>query len=548
MLKKTGRTVFLSLLMGIWIAFCCEVGARIGAVGEARLPASALCVRLAVKSLLYGLASFLAWELPGRIGGRPSGRRRRAAQQRLSVLKSFTAGMERCCLSFRGSFLLLLAMWLPVWLSIFPGAFAYDAPMQWQQFRDGAITAHHPVLHTLLLGLCLEGGAKLVSYNFGIALYTLLQMAAMAAVLSYALAFLRRYGMPARVRTCALFFWGLSPVTGLFVVSSTKDILFTAAFLLFLLSLMDYGMRREALWRSRSGRLLFWLSAAGTMVLRKNGLYIVIAVLACMFLLGPERRRFLPGILGLTAFFLLYTGPFYRALGVEKDPVREMLCVPLQQMARTYLYHYGELECGDIEKLEKLVPREDLLNYLPTLADVVKGHLREDVLREDPLGYLKLWAKWGRRYPTVYAESFLINTADYWYPFAVVDGYDPGTERTDFFRYSVGPPGKRVEMLPGLHEMYRAISQERSASQAPLAFLLLSPGWYLLLMVHFFLGFWYLRRGAYLLPCLALGLLELTAMLGPVPQVRYVLALFFFFPVMAAFFLKEQRRRRVEGI
>lgn len=436
-------------------------------------------------------------------------------------------------------------MWLPVWLSIFPGAFSYDAPMQWQQFRSGAITAHHPVLHTLLLGICLEGGAKLVSYNLGIGIYTLLQMAAIATILSYAILFLQKHGISSWMRGCALLFWGLSPVIGLFAVSSTKDTLFTGVFLLFLLSLLDCGIHAEAFWASRSGQILFWLSAAGTMVLRKNGPYIVIVVLVCMLVLGPMRRRLLSGLLGLMAFFLLYTGPFYRMLDVGEDPVQEMLCVPLQQMARTYLYHYAELERDDIDQLEKLVPRQDLLNYLPTLADAVKRNLNGDALREDPTGYLHLWMKWGQRYPMVYVESFLINTADYWYPFAVVDGYNPGAESTDFFLYGVDIPGRRIEMLPAVHEIYRAISRERSASQAPFAFLLLSPGWYLLLALYFSLGFWYLRKRAYLLPCLAVGLLELTAMLGPVAQVRYVLLLFFCFPMMAAFYGKEQRERAV---
>lgn len=68
MLKKYGRKIFLSLLMGIWIAFCCEVGAQIGAAGDRKLGMSAICARLALKSLLYAPAAFLAWELPARVG------------------------------------------------------------------------------------------------------------------------------------------------------------------------------------------------------------------------------------------------------------------------------------------------------------------------------------------------------------------------------------------------------------------------------------------------------------------------------------------------
>lgn len=538
-MKKYSRIAGISLLVGIYTAFCFEIGGRIGAEEGRRLTAEAIAVRFAVKSVLYGTFIFVTYiwgvKLP-----QLWGRYRASVGQRRA--KSFLERAEKFRLPFWGCMLLLLLMWMPVYLTIFPGAFAYDAPTQWQQFRDGAITAHHPVLHTLLVGACLEWGEKLSSYNLGIAIYTVGQMTAIAAVFSYTLGFMRRYGIPVLLRGAAVLYWGLSPVVQLFVVSSTKDVLFTGVFLLFLLSLIDYGFRREEFLGSRRGRARFLLTAAGVMVLRNNGPYIVAGTLLLMFILGPMRKKLLPLLAGLAVFYLVYTGPFYRLLDVEKAPVGEMLCVPLQQMARTYLFHYGELEREDIAMLEELVPREDLLQYVSTLADVVKRNLREDVLREDPVGYLRLWAKWGMRYPFVYVQSFLINTVDYWYPFAVVDGYDPGTERTDFFRYSVGPPGERVEMLPKLHEWYRALSEDRSASEIPFLFLLISPGWYLLLTIYFACGFWGLRRKEYLLPCAALTISELTVLMGPVVQVRYVLILYFAFPLLAVLYLREQRR------
>ena len=51
----------------------------------------------------------------------------------------------------------MFGSWVPVWLSIFPGAFAYDAYDQWKMVEAGSYTAHHPLLHTLLLGGLVEG-------------------------------------------------------------------------------------------------------------------------------------------------------------------------------------------------------------------------------------------------------------------------------------------------------------------------------------------------------------------------------------------------------
>ena len=67
----------------------------------------------------------------------------------------------------------MLLCWLPALLSIFPGAFSYDAYEEWTQVRDGMITSHHPVLHVLLLGGLVQGFySRTCSYNVGIAVYS----------------------------------------------------------------------------------------------------------------------------------------------------------------------------------------------------------------------------------------------------------------------------------------------------------------------------------------------------------------------------------------
>lgn len=527
-MKKHGRTILIALLTGIYMAFCYEVGGRIGADGADRLGNLEILIRMLLKTFFYGAVVFLSWmELPKLY-------RRLRERRGFTRIRAFLDKAEGFRLPFWGCMLIFSVLWLPVFLGIFPGAFAYDAPTQWQQFRHWQIDTHHPVLHTLLIGLCLEGIGSFTSYNMGLAIYTILQMAAMAAVFSYAVSFMRRYRVPMLLRGFAVLFWGLSPVVHLFVVSTTKDTLFSGVLLLFLLSLIDYGCDREGFLKSRRRKALFLLSAVGTMILRNNGFYIAVVILMILCLYRVGRRKMLAMIVGILAFYLVYTGPVYRLLGVEKGELGEMFSVPLQQMARTYVLAGGEE--GDVALLEALVPREDLLNYVPTLADVVKRNFREDVFRKNWRAYLKLWIKWGIQNPGIYIQSFLINTSDYWYPKAVVDGYNPGTERTDYNRYSVGAPAKRVEMLPEVHEFYRSLSEDRSASVKPLMFLLISPGWYLLMIVYLCAGFWNNRRREFFLCCTGIMLTVATALLGPVAQVRYVLILFFVFPVMLGFF------------
>jgi len=76
--------------------------------------------------------------------------------------------------------------WLPVWLALYPGAFAYDAEFAYEQIRTGELTSHHPVLHTLILGNAVRlGNLSGGGYNLGIAVYCLLQMAFVSFAFSY---------------------------------------------------------------------------------------------------------------------------------------------------------------------------------------------------------------------------------------------------------------------------------------------------------------------------------------------------------------------------
>lgn len=475
-MKKYRRCMLLSILTGFLFAFCFATGA----VMENVRSGSAWLVDFLVIGVLVSALTFCLWQFGGRLLNR--------VYERCKTNKFFVF-LERnkeFALPFWGRVLVLLLMWLPVFLSIFPGAFAYDAYDEWLQVKNQALTAHHPVLHVLLVGYCLEIAYGLFgSYNVGIAVYTIIQMVLLACIFAYTLSFLRSYGLPVRARALMLLFWDCSPVVQLFAVSVTKDTLFAGAFLVFLLSLVDIRCRREAFWESKSKKIIFVISALGTMILRNNGLYVVLIMLVILcVMLRKEWKRFLPLVLGTIALYWIYVGPVYSVLGVQAGGIQEMFSVPLQQMARVYVYDYEELDKEEVAKLEALIPKEDLLAYRPKVADFVKTNFRSQVFEADKAGYLKLWLKWGLEHPVSYVKSFFIMTVDYWYPGAVVDGYEWGDMDTDYFDYSVNTPGERVVMLPKVHDYYYRLSKDWATAQKPLVKLMMNPGVYLMIILY----------------------------------------------------------------
>lgn len=241
---------------------------------------------------------------------------------------------------------------------------------------------------------------------------------------------------------------------------------------------------------------------------------------------------------GVILLYGVYRGPVYSVLSVQPGGIEEMLSVPIQQMARVYHYERDSLDAADLELLYRVLPEENLQAYKPTVADPVKSGFIRAGFDANKKELLRLWVEWGLAHPLTYLNSFLVNTVDFWYPGAVVDGYRDSYGRSSYFDYRVAPPGEEIVLLPKLHEFYEKLSWDKQAQQKPLAFLALSPGWYFVMFLAVFLYLWRCRRRKLLLPLLIPVLTLATALLGPMALVRYVLIFFYCFPLLAALFLR----------
>lgn len=514
------RKILFAAAAGAAVSFCYTGGALLEQYESLDLTEGTFYL----KWLLWGVAASLVlyglWEAADRYGEKI------AASARLARIR-FPLPAWLCVL-------ILLLCWLPAWLSIFPGAFAYDAYDEWMQVRNHRLTSHHPVIHVLLLGGLTEGFHGLTgSYNVGIGVYTFLQMVLLSFLLTRTLAFMKEFSVPDFFCWIALLFYALSPVMQLFAVSATKDVLFSAFQLLFLQDLIRISCRREAFFASRRRLLSFGLTAFFTMTLRNNGFYIVLGTLAVLiWVCRCYWKKLAPVLLGIGVAYALYVGPCYSMLHVTGGSVAEMLSVPIQQMARVHQYDYESLEQEELELLYRMIPRENLERYRASVADFVKEGFRQEEFRKNTKEFFSLWLKWGKNHLLTYVNSFLINTVDFWYPNAVVDGYRDAYGRSCYFDYRVSEPGEEIVLLPRLHRYYEAISSDLEIQKLPFLFLVLSPGWYLMITMLLFADLWRRRLYTFLAPGMMFVLSLVTVLLGPVALVRYVLIFYYAFPVL----------------
>lgn len=137
--------------------------------------------------------------------------------------------------------ILLVVLWIPAFLAFYPGTFGADAPVQLAMFNGNlTMTNHHPLLHTLVMGLLVRFGSLFGSPNFGLALYVFLcQILFCAYAIARSLVYLYKKGMNTWYLYAAAVLLAISPFNQALVCYTTKDIPFASALLLFVISVCE---------------------------------------------------------------------------------------------------------------------------------------------------------------------------------------------------------------------------------------------------------------------------------------------------------------------
>jgi len=330
--------------------------------------------------------------------------------------ESFSSGMLQ---KKSRVFVFLVICYLPALLVTFPGSFAYDVPFQLKQYYTGAFSAHHPLVHTLLLGGCTALGRMLGSINLGAALYTAVQVLAMAACLTGCVESIRRQGGKGAAGISALFF-GLYPLHMFMAVNATKDVLFSGCFAWF------FCLLGERLSDGSPGPEGMAGLGTAALLLRSNALYAVVAWLLLSALILGKRCRvlLLPTTGAVVLSFALGTG-LGTLLGAAPTERVEMLSVPLQQLGRVRNVCPEKLDEGEIRVIDRLMPNESWKLYDPGISDPLKFEADEAVLAEHPEEVIRVWLSVLHKCPMECLNAFLLTAYPFFFPYTSyrVPGY-----------------------------------------------------------------------------------------------------------------------------
>ena len=330
-------------------------------------------------------------------------------------------------------FCLLLLLWLPVILLSFPGNICYDVIGQIEQGVGRApYSAHHPLLHTLLVGGLVELGHRLFdSYEIGLFVYILVQAILLAAALATSVAWLSRqdFRKGKASHPILLLLLGIyvcSPMYSNMVSTAIKDIPFVAFVIWYVIGLAEIWLHRDRL-KQPLFVVGFLLVQVFMSLLRNNGFYVLVLtglVLCVAWWKESDRKARCRNIflLFLVPVLLskLCSGLLLYGLSAKQGAAAEMFSLPFQQTARYLQLYREELVEEEQAAIEGVLGDVDRVAaaYDPDLADPVKMlyYEQEEVTGQELARYFKAWAGGFFKHPCVYLEAFFAHVYGWFDP------------------------------------------------------------------------------------------------------------------------------------
>lgn len=552
--KERRRRLLYSFFTALLFSLCLLMGWQLrglgitegGYKGKGMLFLRSICLSFAIFPFSY---AFFTW------GDRMRSRKEVTAQKLWKI--------GRCFLLV---WLFIFLAWIPSFLAYYPSVMSYDFHRQYQEAMRGFIwfNDYQPLAHTWLIWLFLRIGELFGSYQTGMACFSLFQMLVFSASCGYACTIFYRLVKRKRALIILALFYGIFPYYSVLAVCTTKDVMFTALFQVFVCLLLErtffYQGKRQLVMDA------VWVFEGILMMLfRNNALYAVAVymILFCVLIGKKQRLRVLAMALVLIVGGKGALEGMHLILGTDgRGSKVEMFSVPIQQFARVGYYHSEEMDPDTWELLNQYVPAEYWKIYNPPLSDTVKNNVGVtsfETAWKDHYGDVLLdWAKLGIQYPNEYIDAFLALTCGYWFledvTWAEVLGvglegrmgavYTYMSSASDAFPDGIPHESK----WPAMERLLEEIVSANAFYEWPVFSNLFKPAfwcWGLLLTV--LLSLYTRRRKALqvsLLPLLYLA----TMFLGPVVQVRYVLPIIAAVPLMIAAWLYESRRGEAKVI
>lgn len=460
--------------------------------------------------------------------------------------------------------------WIPVFLAYYPAIMTFDFHRQAGEAARGFIwfNPYQPLAHTFLIWVAFQIGNAVGSLEIGMACYSIFQMLVLAVAFGYSCNLVYRMTRRKWAVVLMTIFFGIFPFISVLSVCVTKDIIFTALFLIF----MCLFVERSYFFSTASAKKklvldIVWVLEGIVMVLFRNNALYALAVFAFFFIIMVEKKQKIRTLVICLALVIGGKGAlegirFAMGTKVPTNKV-EMFSVPIQQFGRVGYYQADSMTDQELAIVSNYVSWKIWPNYNAPLADTLKGEVGAYQFPYTWEGnYVQLFKDWvtiGLKYPNEYIDAFLALTCGYWFmddrTWCEVLGYGTETRMGAIYTYNsvptdIIPQGIAHESkLPAMEEALEEIVSGNSFYDWPVLSLLCKPALYVWCMVLAVMLALYFKQKKKLMMLLLPVLYFCTLLLGPVVQIRYIFTILAVIPLLFAllYYKEETTEICIEG-
>ena len=318
-------------------------------------------------------------------------------------------------------FLVLIILWLPYLIILYPGSAWYDCSSSILQiYGVRELSNWNPIIQTFLIGGFIRLGEKIHDPNLGIFLYNFLQCILASIVISYGLSSLYRIEHNKKIIFLGIVIYGLLPVYPIYITSMGKDTNWSCFLLLSIICI--FNTMNDFHWIQKVKNIvLYYFALLGVCLLRNAGIYVAICFCIILIVILPRQMKYKHLIrqIILLIVILFWNNTLLPILGINIDNIsRDNWNIQFQQIARYVNLYPNEVTEKEKQTINMMLSYDDVLTeYNPNIVDTItEVYYGDSISNEDKQEFVKMYWRMFRKHPLCFVDAIMAKSCGYFTP------------------------------------------------------------------------------------------------------------------------------------
>lgn len=277
---------------------------------------------------------------------------------------------------------------------------------------------HHPLLITVVYTCFYAIGRDIIgNINAGMCMFSIFQMSFMSAIFAYAVKYIEEITENRAIRNISIIFYALFPYNQLFSIITTKDVIFSGLFLLFIINLYKNVKGDNKI----ADYIFFIIIGTITLLARNNSVFTLEVSLPFIIIALIKNKKIMVKI--VVAFLIIIisyktinTG-LYSLISKQNDEGSMRTFLFAQFTGKLVKENEEKLTDEEKEKISYYFKDYEKLAevYKPAISDNASSMIVSKNINNDKKAFLNFMYSLAKKYPNVFVDSFLNTVRGFWY-------------------------------------------------------------------------------------------------------------------------------------